>query len=82
MPFCEAMKVKPGNIKMFKMPESWDTDQGKLLARHGTSPTKNSKLQSTELEGIGDLNSVLPSDMVFSLTLVQYFLILLPFLLE
>ena len=47
-------------------------------------------LQSTKLEGCGDLKSILTSDMemqslefaqmVFSLALVQYFLTILPFL--
>lgn len=73
---------------MLEMPEPWDTFWGKLLPENGTSPRERSVLQSTELKGVGDLKSVLTSDMEmqslefsqlgFGLALVQYFLTMLP----
>ena len=48
---------------MLKMPESWDTCQGKLLVESGTSPRKGSILQSSKLEGVGDLKSASIADI-------------------
>jgi hypothetical protein len=75
---CEAVKVKPGCLgdpKMLEMPELWAACQGELLTGSGYSP--RSVLQSTKLKGVGDLKF---SQLGFSLTLAQYFLIMVPFL--
>lgn len=60
----------------------------KAANREWNSPKERSVLQSTKLTGVGDLKSVLTSDMemqslefvqlIFSLTLVQYFLTMPP----
>ena len=45
------------------MPELWDTCGAELLTGSGASPRETSVLQSTKLKGVGDLKSVLTSDM-------------------
>lgn len=49
------------NPRCLEMSESWDTCQGELLS--DCSPGERSVLQSTKLKGIGDLKSVLTSDI-------------------
>ena len=48
---------------MLEMPESYDTCQGKLITGSGNSPRKRSVLQSIKLKGVGDMRSVLTSDV-------------------
>ena len=92
-PLWEAGKIRPG------LP--WRSQDGgdaravgslprRAADRSGTSPRERSVLQSTKLKGVGDLRSILTSDMemqslefaqpVFSLALAQHFLAILPFL--
>ena len=62
----------------------------KTANRSRTSPSERSVFQSTQLKEVGDLKSILTSDMeiqnlecvklVFRLALVHYFLTILPFL--
>jgi hypothetical protein len=48
---------------MLEMPEPWDTCQGELLTREWNQPkSKRYLLQSTELERIGDLKTILTSN--------------------
>ena len=89
---CEAVKVKPRlpwRPQDVRDARDLDTFQGKLLAGSGTSPRERNVLQSTKLKGVGDLKSILTSDMeiqslelaqlVFGLALVQCFLTMSPF---
>ena len=76
-----------GDPKILAMPEQWDTSQGELLTASWTSSRERRTLQPTKLNRVGDLKSVLTSDMemqslefvqrVFDLALIQYFLIML-----
>lgn len=63
-PLHEAVKVKPG---FWWRPQDvgddrtlpWDICWGQLPKENGTSPKERSMLQSTKLEGVGDLKSYL-----------------------
>ena len=69
---------------MLETPELWDTCRGELLIGSGNSIRERSVLQSIKMKGVGDLKSVLTSDieiqhlefvlLVFGFALVQYFL--------
>ena len=79
--------MKPGNLKILGMPELRSNFQGELLTGSRTSPRDTSGLPSAKLNGVGDLECfgirhgeavfiVCPAD--FDLTLVLYFLAMLP----
>ena len=73
---------------MLEMPELWNICQGELRTGVGTSPRERSVLWSTKLNRVGDLKSILISDMgmqslefallILGLALVQYFLTMFP----
>jgi hypothetical protein len=48
---------------MLETPELWDTCRGELLIGSGNSIRERSVLQSIKMKGVGDLKSVLTSDM-------------------
>ena len=65
-PLHEAMKVKSGlpwRPQDVEIPELYSTYWGELLTASGTSPGERSVLQSTNLNGVGNLKSTLTSDM-------------------
>ena len=59
-PLHEAVKVKPG---LCWRPQDVRDAKKKLQTECGTSPRERSVLQSTKLEGVGDMKSPLTSDI-------------------